>query len=798
MGDDPVGDALEQLKEQYGDLSYVRDDADRRVVRRLRGNFQSFVFEFGFDADTVVGSIGNFWTSWSVLFDPGQAIIGSFAVTSMSAQLVVVTGQQVEEVDGELIEVSGAVLTVRVAARSSNSWQVDGFDSTLIVGTPIEPTLIPLSDEAAAREAATAVFGQPAVKHLRMKRIRRVFPIFGAQYCRQIFFPAQPPLGGHWSRGAVVYWPLNPTAPKEPFHVEPDGSYADASRGNTGPYHGEDTILWARRVQRGRQDEPPEQPAERRKGRVLPVYQLVNDSFVNNEGPMINTGHLPRDPFAPVVPLEGTRWRHDEDVLSRVNPGVVTDAHAFTHDVVAYFLQLRDRNDIVGTILPDPLNVAVQVYPAAQPGEWRKSNSTVVIANADDSLPRSWMKRWTYCSDKSVVAHEITHALTYECCTFDYCLESGALDEALADLFAVLITRSPTIFDAPWIREDTRYVDAVDALRDASWPATPYKADYLTPNARVERGKYPNHYADFARLAAKTNDAVRRLKPKNDHGYIHWNCTIVTRALAALAQPLEAAAAQHPETGMKVVGIGADYVADLVFCAMRDVLNPRVVSNSDTLETPFSQLRSALLNTATSTKFDKREGEAVDRRLFAARLINTFNAVGIGPILSVRGRPEDVPSKYMPNIRLNPPEWVMKFEQGGNVQYWNPGDAGPIDLGRAQDFTVTVQIANLGISSDRAIPQLSVLVETAREESRTFAPFDLPAQNNERLGCGEVMSQSVTIPKDDFPDLPDPYIMVVVTDQWNSLRSNATARAAIMDNTFDLPLNAALLRLRLQ
>lgn len=795
--DDPIQDALDALRHEFGSLAATRDDTGKRVVRRLRGNFQAFG-PYGpgtFNGDNAVTDcIRDFW--WNdrkVLFDPSddhhQATLDAFVVSAVSGQLAIVKGQQVEIVDGNTVEVSGAVLTARIAARPSNMWELDGFDNSLAAaGDPLHPEFLPATKDA-TKAAAKAVFGRADIEAaLPVETIKRFFPdIVGARYCLKIAFPAQRRLVGKWKRGAVVYWPLDPDA-KQPYYVEPDGSYAETLPGNTGPYHRVPTDLHVRALAgpAGRQQ------ARGRQRRAPPQrYELVDDTFSGDNGPVIQTGRLSRNAMAAVEPLQGSGWHDDAACPSRSNPGVATDAHAFAHEVVAAFLAIRNRNGMTDGILPDPLKVAVQVSPAAQPGEWRKSGSTVVIANADDSLPRSWMKRWSYCSDKTVVAHEIAHALAYECCTFDYSLESGALDEALADLFAVLISDNRAIFDLPWIREDTRYVDAAPALRDASWAA--FVPNRLSPNDRVERGEYPNHYGDYYKLSSTIAKAVRLVKPKNDHGYIHWNCAVVTRALAMLAQEMYAPL-EHPETRLRAAAIGRDPVADLVFSALQLVLKDRLLTNSDTAETPFAQLRSALLNVATSTQFDKREGESFDRRLFAAQIMNVFNAAGIGPILSVRGRPEGVPERYMPKIDL---EWVMTFEQGGNVQYWNPGKVEPIDLGRAYDCTVTVRIANLGISTDRAIPNLSVLVETSRNGGRTFTSFDLPAPNEQRLGRGEVMSQSVTIPKEGLPAFSDPWIMVVAADQWNSLRSSATARAALANNQFDLPLNSALIQLQL-
>ena len=802
---DPIQDILDDLDSHY-DFTVVRDEAGKRVVRRLRGNFQ----EFGpytpgtFNSDNAVTNCVRqfWWDQRKVLFDPSEgdpsATIQLFVVSAASGQLAIVKGQQVEvlpDIPPTTIEVTGAVLTARIAARPCNMWQLDGFDNSLVAGAPLHPGFLPVDTDAAAA-AAKAVFGRADIEASSSKTIKRFFSdSVEAKFCRRIAFPAQRRLVGKWKRGAIVYWPVERDA-KQPYYVEPDGSYAEELPGNTGPYHGAPTNLYVQSLI------GPAGQQQARDGQRRPRqqrYELVDDTFCADNGPVIRTGRFSRNTIAAVEPFRGNGWHNDAACPSRSNPGVATDAHAFAHEVVGALLDMRNRNGVTGSILPDPLRVAVQAFPAAQPGEWRKSSSTVVIANADDSLPRSWIKRWSYCSDKTVVAHEIAHALAYECCTFDYSLESGALDEALADLFAVLINNTRAIFDLPWIREDTRYVDAAPALRDASWAA--FRPNRLSPNDLVERGDYPNHYADYYKLSSSIARAVRLVKPKNDHGYIHWNCAIVTRALAMLAQQANTLL-EHPETGQKAVAIGPNYVGNLVFCALQLILKDRLLTNSDTAETPFAQFRSALLNVATSTQFDGVDGAGTDRRLFAAQLVNVFNAAGIGPVLSVRGRPAGVPQRYMPEIRLNPAHWVMKLEQGGTAEYWNPGDAGPISIVRA-DVILTTQIANLGVSSDRAVPNLTALLEIERDltsRPTKFKAFDAQV-DGERLASGEVMAQSLTIPADDLPEFNNPFVFVMATDQWNALRGSATARVAIAaaweGRSFELPLNATLLQLQI-
>ena len=141
---------------------------------------------------------------------------------------------------------------------------------------------------------------------------------------------------------------------------------------------------------------------------------------------------------------------------------------------------------------------------------------------------------------------------------------------------------------------------------------------------------------------------------------------------------------------------------------------------------------------------------------------------------------------------------MIKFEQEGKAaQLWNGGDTGPINLGRAEDLVVTSQIANLGASSDRAIPKLSVLLETDRGftgRPTTFTALDTTV-NSPRLAPGAMVTQSVIIKSTDLPTFADPWFLVMATDQWNALRGSATARAAIVasleERHFDLPLNAA-------
>lgn len=802
---DPVQDALDALAAAYpaSKLSAVRSDVGERVVLTLRGNFETFgpFPPASFDAGPVVWFVQQFWASRRRLFDPSPggsaAHIPHFQLTGLSQNLAIVTGQQVAIVKGTMVPIKGAILTARIAARPTDpgnpvTWQLDGFDNSLVSVPSFGPTIIPVNFENTVKAASKAVFGRADVLASSAESQSRFFPhADGLQLCLMIAFPAQPRLVGKWKRGAIVYWSLDPDATK-PLHVEPDGSYAQVLPDNTGPYHPLPTDLHVL-------------PTAAVPGNATapgPAYELVDDSYQSRQGPKICTGRflaktVPTK-LPEFLPLVGTGWQDNRAVASRVNPGVATDAHAFAHDVVGTLLDMRDRNGITGAILPDSINVAIQVYPAAQPGEWRKSGAAVVIANADDSLPRSWMKRWAYCSDHTVVAHELGHAVVYASCGLDYCLESGALDEGLADLFAVLVTGSVEIFDGPWIRSDTIYFRAAKALRNATWSAALPKAR-LTPNDRVERGTYPNHYADFARLHASNDKATKLAKPRNDHGYIHWNCAIVTRALAMLAQAAHTPL-RHPETQLTATAIGAPAVGDLALSALRLVLKDQLITNSDTGETPFAQMRAALLSIATSTQFDQND----DRRLYAAQIINACNAAGIGPILSVRGRPAGVPARYMPALPAAQPGWQIKLEQEGEVaKLWRPGDIAPFDLMRGKDVAVTAQVANLGVSSDRAIPSLSVLIEGARDSQNhpTMLKASDPVIDGRRLSAGEVITLSAKIKSDDLPAFADPSILVMATDSWNALRGSATARAAIKaglrGRSFDLPLNAALIRLRL-
>jgi hypothetical protein len=156
----------------------------------------------------------------------------------------------------------------------------------------------------------------------------------------------------------------------------------------------------------------------------------------------------------------------------------------------------------------------------------------------------------------------------------------------------------------------------------------------------------------------------------------------------------------------------------------------------------------------------------------------------------------------MPQIQLNPANWVMKLEQGGAPKYWNPGDANPIAVNRA-DVTLTAQITNLGVSSDRAIPGLTALLETERNllsRPTKFMAFEAQV-DGARLASGRVVAKSLTIAGADLPAFSNPFVLVMATDQWNAVRGSATARAAIAsawgDGTFELPLNTALLQLQI-
>lgn len=797
--------ALAQFEAEFPTAKYRRENGVG-VLREAAGDFVSCgSFPIGrIDPGEIQRHIDEFWRSnaepdlWNILFDPNsldptkptRARIKAFMLKSATTKVLVFGAPQYREVvdnngDVQEPEISGAGVTMRLAAQPPShgqvEWRIDRIESTLVVVANARLTL-QLGVKGKwdpARLACSAVFGDASlISDATIGQYN--FPGAPADRpCWRVTVPAQPRLKGRqWGRGAIIFWPDDPQA-RHPLHIEPDGRFASVElEGNVGYYNRGPLTL---RVKAG----------------VNGGYQLVDDTLTARGGPTIVTGALdPSDPFTAVKPdWGGGAWTHDPAETPDKDPGVRADVHFNARDCVERLLNMRDAAGglPIVPVVPPTLNLAVAPRKAAQPGEWRRSSETAVIADSDWRLPPAWMKRWDRCSSSDVVAHEIAHAFLNLTTHFEYKLESGALEEALADLIAILLFDRPELFSGPWNRPSSPIAATKDWLRNGDWIDRP--GFQLTPNDLSERGDYPNHYGHYRRLHRDPLKAARRSAPRNDHGYIHWNCAIMTRALAMLAKP-SGTMITNPETGLGATAVGAAVMRELVFLASRSEVIPVGSIGNAGAETPFALFRRAVLTSATSSQFD----DSTARRLIAVQVLNGLNSAGIGPILSVKGKPAlptPIPDPLMPTP-ADPPR--VRFVQPAGTVVWTPGSGARVRLRRAEPVEVFVRISNLGISADAALPRLLLVLEKTR--THAGAPDDLHREGSDdpppRVASGGTVELHATLPSEAWPTaFADPRLGVFAFDGWNQLRPGQTFRTAAQDGTYRLPLNGDLLSIDL-
>jgi bacillolysin len=141
--------------------------------------------------------------------------------------------------------------------------------------------------------------------------------------------------------------------------------------------------------------------------------------------------------------------------------------------------------------------------------------------------------------DADVVAHELTHGVTERSSNLVYSNESGALNEALSDIFGAMVDRQEGATGADiWLLGEDIYTPGTpgDGLRVMDDPAAAGDYDY-----------YPTRYTG-----------------SSDNGGVHWNSGIANLAFVLLVE-----GGTHPRgaTSVNVPGIGFQPAADIFYAA---------------------------------------------------------------------------------------------------------------------------------------------------------------------------------------------------------------------------------------
>ncbi|RLQ94750.1 M4 family metallopeptidase [Falsibacillus albus] len=288
----------------------------------------------------------------------------------------------------------------------------------------------------------------------------------------------------------------------------------------------------------------------------------------NTRGSGIFTYDMSSYWLLPDLFLPGTLWKDSDNVYNASADAAAVDAHYYAGVTYDYYKKKFGRNsyDNHGAAIKSSVHYGNNYNNAFWNG------SQMVYGDGDGT-------NFTFFSGGiDVVGHELTHAVTESSSGLVYQNESGALNEALSDVFGTLIEfyngKNPD-FE---IGEDI-YTPGVpnDALRSMSDPA---------------KYGYPDNYS-------------KRYTGTDDNGGVHTNSSIINKAAYLLSEG-------GSQYGVTVPGIGRDKLG-AIYYRMNTVY---LTSNAT-----FSQARAAAVQAATDLYgAGSAEVNAVNK---------SFDAVGI-------------------------------------------------------------------------------------------------------------------------------------------------------------------------
>ncbi|MDM5153402.1 M4 family metallopeptidase [Bacillus sp. DX1.1] len=243
--------------------------------------------------------------------------------------------------------------------------------------------------------------------------------------------------------------------------------------------------------------------------------------------------------------LPGTLWVDTDNIFNASRDAAAVDAHYYAGVTYDYYKNTFNRNSINNA--GAPLKSTVHYGSNYNNAFW--NGSQMVYGDGDGSTFVA------LSGGVDVIGHELTHAVTEYSSNLIYQNESGALNEAISDVFGTLVeyydNRNPD-----WEVGEDIYTpgQAGDALRSMSDPA-----------------KYgdPDHYS-------------KRYTGSSDNGGVHTNSGIINKAAYLLANG-------GTHYGVTVNGIGKDKAGAIYY---------RANTVYFTESTTFSQARAGLVQAA--------------------------------------------------------------------------------------------------------------------------------------------------------------------------------------------------------
>ncbi|PLT28898.1 M4 family metallopeptidase [Peribacillus deserti] len=267
--------------------------------------------------------------------------------------------------------------------------------------------------------------------------------------------------------------------------------------------------------------------------------------------------------------LPGTLWSDTDNLFNATYDAPAVDAHYYAGKTYDYYKNTFNRNSYNGN--GAALKSTVHYSSGYNNAFW--NGSQMVYGDGDGStfIPLS--------GGLDVVAHELTHAVTSSESNLVYQNQSGALNEAISDVFGTIVEFKYQASKADYNIGEDIYTPSIsgDALRSMSNPAA--YGD-------------PDHYS-------------KRYTGTADNGGVHTNSGIINKAAYLIA-------AGGTHYGVTVQGIGVDKLGAIFYRA-----NTIYLTSSST----FSQAKAALVQSAA----DLYGASSAEK----TSVTNAFNAVGV-------------------------------------------------------------------------------------------------------------------------------------------------------------------------
>ncbi|WP_432408412.1 M4 family metallopeptidase [Wukongibacter sp. M2B1] len=244
--------------------------------------------------------------------------------------------------------------------------------------------------------------------------------------------------------------------------------------------------------------------------------------------------------------LPGSIWIDSDNNLIDSYDNAAVDAHKYAALTYDYFSDVFGRNSFDG----NGATIKSTVHYGRNYNNAGWTGYQMVFGDGDGTLFRE------LSGSLDVMAHELTHAVTQYTADLIYQDESGAINEAMSDVFGTAVefwaNNNPD-----WLLGEDIYTPNIsgDALRSMENP--------------TDSGD-PDHYDD-------------RYTGTEDYGGVHTNSGIINKAAYLISEG-------GTHYGVNVNGIGIDKMTAIFYRALNQHL---------TQSSTFSQLRAALIQSAT-------------------------------------------------------------------------------------------------------------------------------------------------------------------------------------------------------